>query len=99
MSSLKAYYSELIGFCMFGLMPENVLFINHTYIAPEWRGGGIYSGLVATLVEYCKDCGYKEILTCNHSDNTAMESVRRALGYKEVGKFYRLEIPKSNGAG
>ncbi|MFV0481457.1 MAG: GNAT family N-acetyltransferase [Campylobacteraceae bacterium] len=59
---------EVVAEITFPLIDENTVNINHTFVSPKLRGGGVASKLMLECCEVLKKEGKKAVATCSYAD-------------------------------
>jgi GNAT superfamily N-acetyltransferase len=75
---------ERLGFLRWGLFWDHVPMMNLLFVAPEARGGGVGTALVAEWERQCAGAGHDVVLTSTQADESA-QHFYRALGYEDAG--------------
>ena len=96
---------KIIGFIKIGLgkvfvsdyeqilqFPPNVAFLHEIHVAGEFRGMKIASYLLNETCKFCKQQGYKKVITYVHDWNKASLKSFFNVGFREIKKIYYYKI-------
>jgi predicted GNAT family acetyltransferase len=59
-----ADFEGAVAFISYRERPNRILDLDHTFVPPAFRGGGIASQLTARALRFARDGGYKVIPSC-----------------------------------
>lgn len=90
---VAAIGDEWVGLAAVGMTGEGKGYNMMTGVVPAYRRRGIATTLKLAAIEWARRQGVGEIWTHNGSDNAAMLSINRKLGYQAVPGWFWLERP------
>lgn len=72
------------------------VWIHQGYVAPEFRGRGVYGALWRTLVEHAGKLRAATIMSATHVRNEAMRAVARRQGRMEAAVMLRYDLERAS---
>lgn len=71
---------------------SNRLWINQSYVKPEFRRRGVYTKMWEYVVEKAKELKVFEIASGTHPNNAEMRAVAKKLGRTETGIIMSMKV-------
>lgn len=83
----------VIGFIAVGFAEqEKRIYISHVYVLPILRNQGVYKMMLARLVKFTQDIGYKAVTAGVYKNNKISQKAHRALGFVPFANLYELKV-------
>jgi GNAT superfamily N-acetyltransferase len=86
-----------IGYCYLIVIsnrPETCFgFFENLFVDPKYRGHGIGTSLVETVVKKAKELGCYKLICTSRNDNVLAHKLYLKLGFTDWGREFRLDLP------
>lgn len=87
----------IIGFIAVGMVEqEKRVYVCHVFVVPSLRKQGVYKTMLARLIKFTQDIGFKNITAGVFKNNKVSKRTHLALGFKAVMDLYELPVAGEN---
>lgn len=87
----------IIGFIAVGMVEqEKRVYVCHVFVVPSLRKQGVYKTMLARLIKFTQDIGFKNISAGVFKNNKVSKRTHLALGFKSVMDLYELPVEREN---